>query len=798
MALRHTSMLEVNEFLVRDFIRGQERTTRPEIAQALGLSASSVSRMVARLERAGLVVELPGTSSAAGRPPGLICFNHSAGAVVAVDLGGTRCHGALADLSGTILVEDVRATRGEGGAYAALSGTIETLLEAAQQRELPVAALTVGIAAILDPATGIAVGGPHVEWQGFEVVRKLRQLVDVPFLVENDANLAALAHAWRGDGRDLDNFVAVTIGTGIGAAVVTNGQLVKGRHNAAGEVGYLVVGHEQLRHRLDGGIGGFEAVASGPAIAQRATELLARTRAAGDGPAEGSGPFGDREITAELVFAAAAANDPLGRQVIDELLDWVALALIAVVTTVDPELIILEGRVGRSLRALPGRDRSPNGGSAARHAAAFRVASRAHRDHARRHRRRAAARAPPWRPGRAVPRVRRRPEGPGMSGPRLVDAGADTQARGESGRSLSPTELARLARDAGRHSLGRADADGGSAAFLVADLGATHLQIAIAAAGAVRPIAVHRTADLSWDPVNGIAPAVVEGLVDAWAQSDGGREQPPAGVGIGVAAYVARDGSILQRRPFGIMAGPTMRDRAAEALGCGVVVDNDANLAALGEQYHGAGLGCGDFLLLTLGTNIGLGIVSNGQILRGAHGAAGEAGFLLIPARRGRSGTAAMAHAGRLGAGHTTAPKGYAWLKDLTGGGALARSLGTEQRVFVQAMAGDRRARTVVRHAIEGWAALIADLVALFDPACIILSGGLVEDIRPFMGPLRRRAAELSPLPPDIRIGELGALAGLVGAAEAARTAASAVAANHQAAHVGVQVIPQPTRTMFK
>ena len=347
-------MLEVNEFLVLDFIRGRERTTRPEIAQALGLSASSVSRMVARLETGGLVVESPGTSPTAGRPAGVIAFNHSAGAVVAVDLGGTRCHGALADLSGTILVEDVRATQGPGGAYAALAGTIEKLREAARQRELPVTALTVGIPAILDPETGTAVGGPHVDWHGFEVVRRLREFVDVPFLVENDANLAALAHAWRGDGQGLDNFVAVSIGTGIGAAVVTNGQLVKGHHNAAGEIGYLVMGLEQLRHRLDGGIGGFEAVASGPAIAQRAAELLAAARAAADGPGQGTGALWGQEITAELVFVAAEAGDPLGRQVIDEVVDWVALALIAVVGTLDPELIILEGRVGRSLEPYLG------------------------------------------------------------------------------------------------------------------------------------------------------------------------------------------------------------------------------------------------------------------------------------------------------------------------------------------------------------------------------------------------------------------------------------------------------------
>ena len=382
-----------------------------------------------------------------------------------------------------------------------------------------------------------------------------------------------------------------------------------------------------------------------------------------------------------------------------------------------------------------------------------------------------------------------------------------TVATRAAGRSAGPAELARLARDAGRPGLDHGGEQGRDEIFLVADLGATHLRIACATTGAVRQIVVHRTADLPWHPTDGIAPAVVTRLIEAWRRSDAGLNGTPAGVGIGVAAYVARDGAVLQPRPFGLMAGPTLRDQTASALGCPVVVDNDANLAALGELRNGAGRDCEDFLLLTLGTNIGLGIVSDGRILRGAHGAAGEAGFLLIPARRGRTGLNRMARAGRLGVGRTGAPRGYAWLEDLAGGGALARSLGVydasavpassrtgpqqpgdttahdpasesvppeRQGVFIRAVDGDRRALTVARHAVEGWAMMIADLVALFDPERIVLSGGLVEDIRPFIEPLRRRAAELSPLPAEIRIGELGAHAGLVGAAEAARVATSA------------------------
>jgi glucokinase len=341
MALRHTSMLEVNEFLVLDFIRGHERTSRPEIGRELGLSPSSISRIIGRMIRSGLVLESPGPTTAAGRRRNVIAFNHAAGAVMAVDLGGTKCHGALADLSGTVVVEHVRPTRTSNGAFSALADTIDLLRAEAADRKLPLSAVAIGIPAILDPDTGVAVGGPNVEWQGFEILSRLSQRLDVPFLVENDANLAALAHAWRGDGRGVDHFVTISIGTGIGAAIVANGRLVKGRHNAAGEIGYFPMSRDGLHRPKTDGLGGFEAVAAGPAIARRAAELLASGSIASSMTVENATP--------ERVFAGALGGDPLACAVIDELLDWVALALVQVVATVDPEVMILEGSVGRSL-----------------------------------------------------------------------------------------------------------------------------------------------------------------------------------------------------------------------------------------------------------------------------------------------------------------------------------------------------------------------------------------------------------------------------------------------------------------
>ena len=324
----------------------------------------------------------------------------------------------------------------------------------------------------------------------------------------------------------------------------------------------------------------------------------------------------------------------------------------------------------------------------------------------------------------------------------------------------------------------------GSAPVVAIDLGGTHTRVAVAGPDGFERVFVHRTAALSRAQGQGVVPGLLGAVQEAIDTTSGSRAV--AAIGVAVAAYVDPSGVVLQARPFGIPAGSAIRDGIADWFGVPVAVDNDANLAALAEVAVGAGRGFSNVAVITLGTNIGLGIVADGRLVRGSHGAAGEAGTMLVPSSRGRDGRDPYARAGRLGQGLTTAPAGYAFVEELVGGGALLRSIespGRSERaasqrrlatasagIFPRAAAGDRRARSAVRHAIEGWAMLIANLTALLDPQVFIISGGFAEDASAFIEPLRRRAADLCPLPPDIRIGDLGAQSGLVGAVVAARS----------------------------
>ncbi len=330
------NIAELNSFLVLDAIKSHGHVTRRQLANELSLSDASVSRIVQRLLLAGLVAEQPGESSARGRTPAVLRFVGAAGGVIAVDLGGTRCHGALADLAGTVVAEDFRPT-GEGkDAARALLDCIAALRVSSEGRELPVRAVVVGIPALIDPDTGLATAGPNVHWQDFDLMGVLAENLAEPFEVDNDANLMALGQAWRGAGRGIHSFVAMSLGTGIGGGIVVDGHLISGSHNAAGELADLPVtsGPGSAWANV-----GFEEAASGPALRRQAADLVASGRA--------TSLTGD--FTVSDIFVAAAAGDEVGRQVVRNLVVHVAAAIVGTSALVDPERVILDGSIGRAL-----------------------------------------------------------------------------------------------------------------------------------------------------------------------------------------------------------------------------------------------------------------------------------------------------------------------------------------------------------------------------------------------------------------------------------------------------------------
>jgi glucokinase len=298
---------------------------------------------------------------------------------------------------------------------------------------------------------------------------------------------------------------------------------------------------------------------------------------------------------------------------------------------------------------------------------------------------------------------------------------------------------------------------------LAIDIGASRSRLALVNAGVIADRWQGATAELV-----GPDGTITDGLVAAAVtmHRDAGSPALEA-IGIGLAASVSRAGTVLQDRDFGIPAGPAIRDSLAAAFGAPVLVDNDANLAALAEHRLGAARGTEHAAVITLGTNIGLGLILEGRVYRGARGAAGEIGLLLVPATDAAQPRtrARLVDAGTFGSAISRAPAGYAWIEELVGGGALAAAAGTtHRRVFTADAIAEPSIGKLSDLAIEGWSMAIADLAVLLDPEVVVLTGGVATDAAPLLNALRRRVAELAGFQVEIRLGSLGPDAELLGA----------------------------------
>ncbi len=192
-------------------------------------------------------------------------------------------------------------------------------------------------------------------------------------------------------------------------------------------------------------------------------------------------------------------------------------------------------------------------------------------------------------------------------------------------------------------------------------------------------------------------------------------------------------------------------------LGGSITIDNDANLAALGEQTYGAARNVQDFVYITIGTGVGLGLVLGGRLYRGATGAAGEAGYLPI------GGSLTAARPGQV-------PRGM--LEESLAADAVVRygvEAGlpeplTAEQVFSTARAGDSRALAAVSREAKTLAQLIATVLALFDPALIVLGGGVGQNLDLLETEAREALSYLTPMSPALAVGALGTEAIVMGA----------------------------------
>ncbi|MFQ6066739.1 MAG: ROK family transcriptional regulator [bacterium] len=319
----------LNEGLVLKTIEKNGPISRANICKMVGLTPPTVSDIVRDLMKRGIVRELGKGDSSGGKRPILLKLDPKAGYVLAVDLGGENgIRAASMDVCNDIVEErfgpNIELLKG-GELKEALRSTVSDLIKEAHIPRDKILGLCIGVPGIVDFKLKRVTVAPYLNWEIPLEDLALRE-IGIPLTIENDVNLMALGERAKGIAQGVDNFVFIGERIGIGAGIITNGELHTGANSAAGEVGYLLI-DTKYAYRGSKDYGCLERLASYKAIVEKGRRKMGKT------------------VRAIDVFRAAAKGESIARGILKETLKFLAYGISNISCVLDPELVIIGGGI---------------------------------------------------------------------------------------------------------------------------------------------------------------------------------------------------------------------------------------------------------------------------------------------------------------------------------------------------------------------------------------------------------------------------------------------------------------------
>lgn len=253
---------------------------------------------------------------------------------IGLDIGGTKIAGAVVDEAGTVLAERVEPTPAESDA-ASVEAVLLDLVTSLRTRH-DVAAIGVGAAGIVEWPAGRMLWAPNNAYRDWPIRERLEKAANLPVVVDNDANVAALAEARLGE--PYPNMVLVTVGTGIGGGLVLDGAIYRGPTGLGAELGHIILNPDGPRCGC-GRRGCFEAYASGTALNRMAREAAAEDP---DGLIARLGAA-DGEVTGHTVLRAVGRGDATAAALFARLGRWLGVGIASLANIFEIDAVVVGG-----------------------------------------------------------------------------------------------------------------------------------------------------------------------------------------------------------------------------------------------------------------------------------------------------------------------------------------------------------------------------------------------------------------------------------------------------------------------
>lgn len=274
---------------------------------------------------------------------------------IGIDVGGTNVKIALVDDNGKIIYSNSVPTYAKMGYEYTVNNikqAIKDLMKETNTTTSDIEGIGFDFPGQVDCKTGVVKLAPNIPgWVNVPIAQMIEDEFHIPTRIDNDVRCAALGELKFGAGRGCENFICITVGTGIGSGIVINGKVVRGATNAAGELGHIKL-------QMNGGpicgcgdTGCLEAFASGPAIVAMAQEYIKggkSTKFREMAAVEGG------EITPYMVAKAAEEGDPVAKKIFEIVGEYIGIGLTSVINLLNPERVIIGGGVAESGELLLG------------------------------------------------------------------------------------------------------------------------------------------------------------------------------------------------------------------------------------------------------------------------------------------------------------------------------------------------------------------------------------------------------------------------------------------------------------
>lgn len=264
--------------------------------------------------------------------------------VAGIDVGGTTVKLAFITLEGDIIDKwEITTNQKEKGAYI-ISEVAASIKLRAADNQIELLAAGVGAPGFIDVENGYIFEAVNIGWKNYYLREELFALLEVPVVVDNDANLAAGGEKWKGAGEGAENLLAVTLGTGVGGGIIAGGEIIHGENGMAGEIGHIAAMKTGGAHCNCGKTGCLETVSSATGIARLGMEALQR---------EKTGHLQDvwnlnGALTAKDILEGAKLGDPTAVSVINEAMEHLGFALANLSNSLNPDVIVIGGGVSKA------------------------------------------------------------------------------------------------------------------------------------------------------------------------------------------------------------------------------------------------------------------------------------------------------------------------------------------------------------------------------------------------------------------------------------------------------------------